>query len=58
MHMNPTFPLADLEGARQAPPKIWSTMFLFIPFCIRTLENKAQIARESIKHPESFLQGP
>ena len=36
-------------GAR--PPKIGSTMFFFIPFCIRMLKNKAQIARESIKTP-------
>ena len=51
--------VADLEGAQQAPPppKMWSTAYFSIPFCIRMLKNKAQIARESIKNPESF-QGP
>ena len=28
--------------------------FLFIPFCIRMLKNKAQMAQESIKHPKSL----
>ena len=33
-------------GAR--PPKIGSTVYVFLTFCIRMLKNKAQIARESI----------
>ena len=48
-------------GATGAPPKIWSEKKKKkkkkkkkIPFCIRMLKNKAQIARESIKNPESF----
>ena len=28
--------------------------FFLIPLCIRMLKNKAQIAREGIKNPESF----
>ena len=32
-------------------------MFFFLPFGIRMLKNKAQIAQESINNPESF-QGP
>ena len=40
------------------PPKIWSTVCVFsIPFCIRMLQNMAQIARESMKKTYSF-QGP
>ena len=31
-----------------------STVCVLIPFCIRMLKNKAQIARESMKNPESF----
>ena len=41
--------VADPEGAQQAPPsKFWSTKILFIKFCIRILQNKPQIAWESI----------
>ena len=51
-----TNPVADLEGAQQRPPpsKIWSTMFSIIPFCMRMLKSKAQIAQESITKPKSF----
>ena len=39
-------------------PLFWYALYVSIPFCIRMLKkNKAQIARESIKTPESF-QGP
>ena len=49
-------------GATDAPPppqkkKLIDYLFFLIPFCIRMLKYKAQIARESIKNPESFL-GP
>ena len=49
--------VADLEGggAQEAPRKIVSTMgFFLIPFCIKMLKYKAQIARECIKKTESF----
>ena len=47
-----------LEGAQQAlPPKKKLSTVILIPFCIIILKHKAQIARESIKNPESF-QGP
>ena len=49
--------VADLEGAQQARPLHFDRLFFIIPFCIRMLRNKAQIARESIKNPEGF-QGP
>ena len=55
--------VAGLEGGARGthPLKIWSTMFLshFVWKCFN--RNKAQIARESIKNPESFqgsLVGP
>ena len=51
--------------AQQAPPPppiiiiIWSTNLFFIPFCIRMLINKAQIARESIfVKPRASGAGP
>ena len=33
---------------RRSPPKISSTMFVGIPFCIKMLQNEAEIARDSI----------
>ena len=51
-------PVADPErgggggggrGATALPAKIWSTGFFKIPFCIRMLKNKAQIAQETKK---------
>ena len=46
-------PVADLEGAQQVcTPLKFDQLCIFvlikIPFCIRMLKNKAQIARESI----------
>ena len=49
--------LADLEGGATSahPPKkkLDRLCFIFIPFCIRMLKNKAQIVRESIKNPRA-----
>ena len=54
---------ADPEGAQEAPlhpppPQKDRLCFVFvISFCIRMLENKAQIARESIKDPYKGASG-
>ena len=46
--------VADLEGcSRHAPPPPMIDYDFVIPFCIRMLKNKAQIARESIKNPRA-----
>ena len=59
-YLDSLYTVADLEGGhnRHAPPppppkkKNDSVLcVLIIPFCIRMLKNKAQIARESIKTP-------
>ena len=49
--------MADPEGEQQSPSPLKSTVF-FIPFCIRMIKKKAQIARrrdwrESIKTPRT-----
>ena len=49
------------RGATGAPPKVWSTVVFFsIPFCIRMLQNRAQIAWESTqkKKTSRALGGP
>ena len=47
-------------GAQQTPPSPYlsSTMFFCILFCIRMLQYKAQIARESIWNPGAFWPPP
>ena len=46
-------------GVIGPPPKIWSTIdYVFSPFCIRMLTNKAQIAREKESIKPRELRGP
>ena len=51
--------VVDLEGGATGvrPLKFDRLCFSFFPFCIRMLNNKAQIAQESIKKPQE-LPGP
>ena len=58
-----SFSVADPEGAQQARAtlKLDRLLCVLIPFCIRILNDKAQIARESLKTPKAsraLISGP